>query len=74
MAGEDDTLASRFLCVDVDSSHEDWVGAVQDDQKCEADDVAAPVAEFRWICGRDEGISIGGSLIGQQISVVENKE
>lgn len=59
VAGEDHTFSCGFFCIDVNSSNEDRIGAVQDDQEGEADDVATPVAEFRWVCERILVIIIG---------------
>lgn len=50
VAREHHALARRLLRVDVDSSHEGRVGAVQRHQQAHAADVRQPVAQPRGLC------------------------
>lgn len=53
MAREDHAVPGWFLGINVYPSDQHRVGAVQEDEQNQADDVGTPITQFRRFCGNN---------------------
>jgi hypothetical protein len=53
IAWKDDAFPAFFFCVDIDSSHQDGVGTLDQHQNEKASPVSYPITCFRSICKQE---------------------
>ena len=51
---KNNAISTFLFCINIDSSHQDWIGTVYEYQKYKASPVRYPVACFRLVCRHKE--------------------